>query len=824
MLLPIVALLAASSTQSPVQPRILTQGFALRDHQSGPFQLPKDQVFYDIAQGNWNEAYGAMAAGWTKISADKKGHFTGHFANNGWIDIKVHEDADETVLLDALGDSYVLVNGAPRVGDVYESGYAKLPIHLHAGNNDLLFRCVRGDLFVQLLPIHHFLALDASDPTLPDLRPHQSGKVWGALLLRNSTKSWQNHLVIKVQQGGASTSTQIPSIMPMSLRKVGFQILANKSPQLHLQLLDGSKVLDSLNLTLRERKEGETYKQTFVSKIDGSVQYFAVNPAWHQKNAALALSLHGAGVEAIGQADAYSSKPWCNIVCPTNRRPFGFDWEDWGRMDALEVLKIAEKELKPDPSRIYLVGHSMGGHGTILNGALYPGKFAAIAPSAGWISAATYAGIKPVSHPGLQVSMLQRASYQDETRRYLANYKAEGVYLLQGGADDTVPPTEERTLSKLLSTFDHDYVYHEVPGMGHWWDINPEPGADCIDLSNLWDYLARHALPPIESVHNIDFSTSNPEVSRKEYWATIEEQRVPLRISRIVLHADPFLRKFYGNTRNVKVLKLNCVALHAGKGLEVDLDGQTLTLNVNGSNSNNQSVWLKKENGKWQQSTKLGSMEKTPERNGPYRFAFQHRFLFVYGTHGTMLENRLLLQKVRYDAETWWYRANGSVDVEPDSDFSLSQAKDRNVILYGNANTNTAFGVLLPHCPVSIHEGVAQAFSVKFQPDNVAALYWWPRAGTSNLSVGVVGATGPAGIRSTFLVPYLQPMTGFPDYLFFNPSAFDPQSQGDPGVLQAGFYTNHFQYMFPDVGDHLAATPLDRVDKLTAPANSKKPA
>lgn len=32
--------------------------------------------------------------------------------------------------------------------------------------------------------------------------------------------------------------------------------------------------------------------------------------------------------------------PYC---CPTNRRPYGFDWEDWGRMDALEVLEVAQK-------------------------------------------------------------------------------------------------------------------------------------------------------------------------------------------------------------------------------------------------------------------------------------------------------------------------------------------------------------------------------------------------------------------------------------------------------------------------------------------------
>lgn len=796
----------------------LTQGIAASHHQSGPAQLPHSEILSEIATGTWKSPgiAGSDRSEWKPIQADAKGHFGGPATENGWIDFTVHEDADKTVLINALGDSYFFVNGIPRVGDVYESNYAKLPIHLHAGDNDLLFRCARGDLAVQLLPVDKAVALDGSDSTLPDLRPHESGPRWGALLVRNATDEWQKRLKIKVTQSGRATFTAIHSILPMSLGKVGFQFLAQKGPKLHLELMNGNTVLDSLDVNLRERKENETYKETFLSAIDGSVQYFAVNPAWNQSQAGLALSLHGAGVEASGQADAYSSKPWCNIVCPTNRRPFGFDWEDWGRMDALEVLKIAEDELKPDPSRIYLVGHSMGGHGTILNGALYPGDFAAIAPSAGWISASTYAGMRTPSQPDPAEAILDRASYQDETRRYLANYKSEAIYLLQGGADDNVPPEQERSLAKLLSGFHHDYIYNEVPGQPHWWDLNPEPGADCIDLADLWDDLARHSLPPIESVHSIDFSTSNPEVSSTEFWATIAQQQVPLRISRVQLHADPFLRKIRGNTRNVRLLKLGLSPLHPGNGLEIDLDGQTIKLDVNGSK---ESVWLKNENGRWAAAQAPNSGEKSPQRNGPFRLAFQHNFVFVYGTHGTKEENSLLLQKVRYDAEQWWYRANGSVDIVPDSEFTSAFAKGRNIILYGNADTNSAWKSLLPASAISVRQGSLTSFGKETKRNDLASLFWWPKEGSAVNSIGVVGATGPNGIRSTFLVPYLQPMIGFPDYLDFSARTFAPNQTGS-GILDDGFYGNQFQFLGPHEGEDLPPTPLDRVEDLPSPAHT----
>ena len=131
----------------------------------------------------------------------------------------------------------------------------------------------------------------------------------------------------------------------------------------------------------------------YVSKIDGSVQYYGIVPAKREPTnvdanikPALVLTLHGAGVEGIGQAACFTPKSNLITVAPTNRRPFGFDWEDWGRMDAIEVLQLAEEEFQTDPRRTYLTGHSMGGHGTWNVGVNFPGRFATLGPSAGWAS------------------------------------------------------------------------------------------------------------------------------------------------------------------------------------------------------------------------------------------------------------------------------------------------------------------------------------------------------------------------------------------------------------------------------------------------------
>ena len=72
------------------------------------------------------------------------------------------------------------------------------------------------------------------------------------------------------------------------------------------------------------------------------------------------------------------------MITPTNRRPYGFDWQDWGRLDFEEVFEEVMKEYPIDPDRVYLAGSSMGGQGVWHIGTRNPTQFAALAPQAGW--------------------------------------------------------------------------------------------------------------------------------------------------------------------------------------------------------------------------------------------------------------------------------------------------------------------------------------------------------------------------------------------------------------------------------------------------------
>src|SRR4029078_4126792 len=111
---------------------------------------------------------------------------------------------------------------------------------------------------------------------------------------------------------------------------------------------------------------------------------------------------------------------------------------------------------------------------------------------------------------------------------------------------------------------------------------------------------------------------------------------------------------------------------------------------------------LERREGRWTIASELDYSAKGPLRNGPFKEAFNHRMVFVYGKRGTAEENAWAYAKARFDAESWLYRGNGAVDVIADSEFDAAVDPDRGVILYGNADSNEAWNELLGKSPVQV--------------------------------------------------------------------------------------------------------------------------
>ncbi|SFB82624.1 Esterase PHB depolymerase [Parapedobacter composti] len=696
----------------------------------------------------------------------------------------------QSAVLNIRGNSAVLVNGELHAGDPYRLGWMAIPVHLKKGLNEFYIRglFVAAELHFPESEVY----VDPTDATLPDIvEGKDNSQLMAGLVVVNTTSKPLVNLSVSSTVQGKTVSAAVPAILPYSSRKVAVPIDGSGITQTGdvpclITLKGPGRAVHEQPITLRSVSAATPYRVTFISDIDGSVQYYAVNPAstGEKPGDALFFSVHGAGVEALGQAQAYTAKDWGTLVAPTNRRPRGFNWEDWGRLDALEVLNLARQSLRPDTQRIYLTGHSMGGHGTWFLGATYPDKWAAIAPCAGYPTLKGYGsadGLIPDKGRNALEDMLLRASNQSDVIAYASNYKPLGIYILHGDADRTVPVEYARQMRKVLGDFHPNFAYYEYLGGSHWYSN------ESVDWKPLFDYFQWHRRNVDTAVHHIDFTTANPGISAAYYWASIHQQQEPLNYSRIVLDRDVKMGTISGKTENVGLLRLDIGAFAPGQPVRIRLD----SLNeISYQRPEASLLYLRREANSWRITEPPARAEKGPHRNGSFKEAFNHRMVYVYATRGTDEENRWALEKARYDAESWYYRGNGAFDIVADTEFDPAVYANCNVILVGNASTNGAWHSLLSDCPIRVERSGVRIGSRYHQGDDLGGYFSWKKPGSDHLSVGVITGTGIKGMRAAAANQYFAGASGFPDYLFF---AFDMLKHGSNHVVDAGYYTNQWE-------------------------------
>jgi dienelactone hydrolase len=605
---------------------------------------------------------------WDDISTTSDKPFQGRQFGSGYAYFEVKANEEKAMFLEAKGDSMVYVNNEPRAGDPYSWGYSSLPVQLKKGKNTFLFAVGRGSFSGKLVDIGKTISFNPSDQTTPDIIKGERENLMVAMIVRNATPGDLDDLTIEA--GGVTT--RLPRVMGMSIRKVGFQVRPNADGKYKVNLKRGGKVVDSQPLVLRIRDKHQSHKRTFVSTIDGSVQYYAVQPSLSDgAGQALFLSLHGASVEAMGQADAYEPKSWGYIVCPTNRRPYGFDWEDMGRIDALEVFELAKKRYQTDPSQSYLTGHSMGGHGTYQLGVLYPDKFAAIAPCSGWVSFLSYGG--GATYPDTPVgNVLKRAMSASDTLSMKSNYLNKPIFIMHGEADDNVPVSEARNMRKELA--DHPMLYwHEEKGASHWYDTDPEPGSGCEDYAPIFDMFARARIPKYKEVRDFTFKTPNLAASNQCYWMKIMAQDEAGSLSEVHAVSFPGLRKFVIESKNVAAFELDSSVLY-GKG--------AYTVEVNGK-----AVSTKELGNGWARVDLKGNSDDNQTLCTGFKSVFKNHVTFVIPSADP--KSSWARNKARFDAEQLQYIGNGSVDIITEEEYMNNPKPytNRNLIVYGDAQS-----------------------------------------------------------------------------------------------------------------------------------------
>lgn len=645
----------------------------------------------------------------------------------------------------------VMLNGARQPGDVYHTRKMRVPLVTQEGNNLIIVRAAGGrnvpEVWFEYTDDEvHF---NLNDVTLPDLITGSDAVQYVGVPVLNMTEeaALDTSAIVVESDYFEETRLEYPALGPGATTQVAFELLPKAAWEEADTVVPITLRIESPSFDWSYEREIELttvtsdghYRQTFRSAVDNSAQYYGVAPPTEfdgETDYALVLSLHGAGVQAINQARSYSRKDWAYVVAATNRRPFGFDWEAWGRLDGLEVLAHAKEIFSIDSSQVYVTGHSMGGHGTWQFGVLFPGLFAVVGPSAGWSSFETYGG-EPRSS-----GVFGRARASSYTNDFVGNLARRAVYILHGGADDNVPVREGRDMFALVSDVADDVSYHEEPDVGHWWDGDASPGVDCVDWPPLFELMQDRRLDPFEL--EFEFTSPSPWVTPRHSYVTIESATTAMDDCVITSEHDSGTVTL--TTTNVRSLTLDGAAL---------TDKGVTSLIINGDE-------IDIEDG----PIAFGPQEgKRADLYGPFNQVLERPFCYVYPEDGAS-EYR---HYAAYLLSNWAIIGNGHGCALPDTALTTDIAESYNLLHLGppSSDLEASIDIDIAMTKDGISVGTEQFVAG-------ATLFIFPE--NDHLSA-VIATTGGDEYLLFRLMPYSSRFV-IPDYIVWT----------DRGAVADGFY------------------------------------
>ncbi len=793
----------AGPTSKATAPEVLREFVVLPKvgvYGRAPFHV--DAIDAAFVRGDWKmPAHGDMVVApdgrsvkWRSATANEAGMLATRTLLGGYAATRFHSPRSGVFLLEATGHAVVYVNGEPHAGDPYALGGYPLPVLLRKGENVFVFHVAQPQLQARLVRPEAEVVLFSDQATLPSIVPSivqgeegktHSEKRWGAIPLVNASgEPLQGATIVAHAKGGESVETPIAWLDSASMRKVPFQFLAPSDPknlQLEIQIVRREEKLATTTLSLESVRASDLQVRTFRSRIDRSVQSYVLLPAQGNeagKPPGLLLALHGAGVSAREFASHFQPKSWAHLLVPEGRGRYGFDWEDWARDDAIEAMNDLARHYPIDDRRQYVTGHAMGAHGALVLAATEPNRFAAVGTSAAWASLSTYGGGMPApSNPTPVQEILGRSAASSDTLRFLDNLQQAGVYLLHGAADEVVPVKQSRLILAELSKSHDDFAFQEKPQAGNWW------GKTTVDSPEMMDFFQarqRRATPP----SRISFSTTDLGLSASSHWVTIAGQEQPFVLSRAELDRTDSPLSITGTTENISRLSIDKSAVPANRPFFVRLDGSP-PMRFRAMPASGQ-VWMAKEGDRWHRVLAPKTTNKGPARYGGFKSVFRKDCLLVFGTRGDDEENAWSRAKARFDAETFAYRGNGALEILPDTEFDAAADRDRNVVLYGNFDTNRACPALLSTSPVRMFRNRIEMGKRPVTGNALGFLVVRPRPGSDTALVGVVGGTGVQGMRLTNRLRYFVSGVAYPDLVVFGPQMLE---RGDRDVRAAGFFS-----------------------------------
>lgn len=431
----------------------------------------------------------------------------------------------------------------------------------------------------------------------------------------------------------------------------------------------------------------------FTSAIDGTVQpYGLVIPERLDLNkpAPLYVWLHGRQSKGTDLHFLHERAHKVGEVHPDDtivlhafgRQCIGFKGP--GEIDVLEAIAHAQSQYQIDPERIVLMGFSMGGGGARSVGCHYTDHFCAIHAGAGYSETAKFIKLKPENFPPAYEQTLWGVN---DVPCYVRNLFTVPFSCYSGEKDGQIQAS--RVMEEAFKEHGKELIHLIGKDTAH--KYHPDTLKEALALVKESVQQGRPKDQP-----TLSFQTRTLQYNRL-FWLEalgLDEHWQDSRIDAEAKGKDVTL-----TTRNVNRLRVAWPALAKGGGT-ITVDGTAVKLPKMPASG----AELVKDGAAWRaaQAGDDEGLRKRPGLQGPIDDCFNSAFLVVEpsGTSPNARFDRWSKAEAAHFHERWSSAIRGTLRVKKDSEVTDDDIAKYNLLLWGDAVSNTLVAKVLPTLPI----------------------------------------------------------------------------------------------------------------------------
>jgi len=522
--------------------------------------------------------------------------------------------------------------------------------------------------------------------------------------------------------------------------------------------------------------------RTYVSPVDGARNSYSIRVplAYDGSPTPLLVYLHGfqprrnpyqCQTPPAVEDSADGNPPI--VVSPSARGSYSF--KGLSEVEVLNTIADVKKHYNIDESRIYLLGHSMGGTGVWSLAVHYPQLFAAISPSSGNTDHTVWE--EEWEQPEEQTprtAFRKRLEDSQSAITYACNLSNLPVLCLHGSADEIVSVKHSRRMVAAVRESSGRVVYEESR-RGHWIE----------DFDRRARWLLTHRLDPYP--RRVTLKAAQLKYARA-YYAEINAFQSPLELASLQVDASD--NPVVVLTQNVAEFTLHEPAKLVSRDLTVVVDGKRVWTGKPPA-----KLRLRRAGEGWEESSEPQGLRKRADLDGPAGDVQFAPFLVVAGTQDKTERGVVLRAEVESFCTSWQARYGSLPRRKPDTDVSDSDIASYNLILYGGPDENLVTRKIVSNLPCSFGAGQITLFGKSYKGEDLGLRLCYPNPLAPKRLILLTAATSGQGyFQASFRFGNWFDWNAYDNYAFYDYILYDSLSYGPETILLFGYFDSAWQF------------------------------